>query len=119
MSKKDTKVVTTAALHRAMGERCASALRQMYPRDAAKALQREFGWSEPTVKKYLAGHLPSGANLAAMLQRFGPRFAAFVLEPCGDWTAGLRLEAELDVLEERLTALRSEIANVREQVRRG
>lgn len=118
MPFRDTKV-TTAALHRQMGERCALALRDKFPRDTAKHIQREFGWAEATTKKYLAGHLPSGANLAAMLQRFGPRFAAFVLEPCGPWTAGLRLEAELDALEQRATALQTEIATIRQQVRQG
>lgn len=118
MAEKDTKV-TAAALHRAMGERCASALREVYPRDAAKLLSRDFGWAQATAKKYLAGALPSGANLAVMLQRFGPRFAAYVLEPCGDWTAGLRLQAELDALEERAAALSTEIASIRAQVRRG
>lgn len=118
MSIKDKKV-TTAALHRAMGDRCATALREVYPRDAAKSMARDFGWSEPTCKKYLAGNLPSGANLAAMLQKFGARFAAYVLEPCGDWTAGLRLQAELDALDDRIAGVQSEIENLREQVRRG
>lgn len=111
--------MTTAALHQQIGARCAVALREEFPRDTANHLQAELGLCEATAKKYLAGHLPSGANFAAMLKRFGPRFAAFVLEPCGPWTAGLRLGAELDTLEERAAALKEEIATIRKEVRRG
>lgn len=115
-SKKDTKV-TTAALHHEMGARVAAWFRQRYPRHTSKLLARDYDIAEPTAKKIIGGRFPGGAIFAAMLKREGAGFAGLVLQPCGDWASLLKIQADLDVLEERAAQARDDLVALKAELR--
>ena len=113
MSRIHTKM-DSAALTSAMGVRQAAFLRAEFPRDTAKRICAEFEVKLETATGWLAGRLAQNRYLAAMSQRFGARFHAFVWAPCGDWTRVLELEAEAQALAGRLDALNAAWASYRE-----
>lgn len=72
------------------------ALREVYPSNTAKCVARDIGAEERTVRNWLEGNAPQSTQLMKLFTAYGKRFAGFVLAPCGDWAAQLRMEEDLD-----------------------
>jgi hypothetical protein len=112
LSDSDKKM-STAAIHMEVGERVAFWLRQEWPTKTAENAAAAFNVSVPTARRWVGKQAPSMKHLAAMMRRWGKRFAAFVLEPTGDWTVEWRIEAELEALQTRLSDLEQEYQRLR------
>jgi hypothetical protein len=112
LSKSDKKM-NAAAVHAEVGGRVSYWLRQEWPVKTAESASVEFNVSVATAKRWIAGHAPTMKHLSAMLRKWGKRFAAFVLEPTGDWTVEWRIEAELEALQTRLADLEEEYQRLR------
>lgn len=109
--------VTTVALHLEMGQRVAAWFRQRHPRHTAKLLAQDYDTAEATAKKIIGGRLPSAPLFARMLKKEGPGFAGLVLQPCGDWASLLKIQADLDVLEERAAQARDDLVALKAELR--
>ena len=105
MPAKDLKM---HAVTMEVGSRVAYWARQIYARDAAKLLARDFQCSPHTAKKWLLGEQPSNKHLNMMAQRWGKAFLAFIYEPIvGPWR-DYAMDAELDDLKARIAAIEQE-----------
>ena len=94
-----------------VGSRVAYWMRQVYMRDAAKLMARDFQCSPHTAKKWLLGEQPSNKHLNMMAQRWGKAFLAFIYEPIvGPWR-DYAMDAELDDLKARIAAIEREFAH--------
>lgn len=116
MWTKDTKVdctVDAVHLRSEIGSRVAAFLRQRYPDARAKRCADEFGVKPETSQGWLEGRMPQNRYFVAMLQKFGPRFAAFVLEPCGSWANAWDTDDKLREIEERIARVRAEVQEMK------
>ena len=101
----------TMATHTLMDDRFRWWCRQLWPRQTAEHGSDFFGTAIATFKGYLGGN-PIPQRVYAMgFEAWGARFAAFVLEPFGDWSKVLEHEAELREIRERVERLNDAIAD--------
>lgn len=57
-----------------VGPRVADFLRQVYPRNRAKMIAREFGVSDSTAERWLSDHAPTTNHLEQMYAKWGEAF---------------------------------------------
>jgi hypothetical protein len=87
------------------GPHVAGWLRSTYSGSRAKRVAKDFGVSQATAKRWLAGEAPTAAALARMVNRFGWRFVSSICEPLVGCPA---MQAEMSALEHRLSRLEAE-----------
>lgn len=109
MSQKASRLIDQAVIAGQMGDRVKSWLLQAYPTGRAKDIARGEGVALNTAKQWLLGKLPENRHMAAMAQRFGQAFVAFVYEPvCGPMRIAV-LDSELQDIKQRLGRLQQDI----------
>ncbi len=94
-----------------VGPRCATWLREVYPANRGKLIARDFGVSESTVWRWLAGEAPTVRVLEEMAARWGRPFLGYVFDDPGG-SSGENLE-RLIAIREELDRREKEAARVR------
>ena len=88
-----------------LGSRVGYWLRLTYHGSRAKKISHDFGVSEATAKRWLAGIRPTSEMLSVMAQRWGWRFVNFAFEPVVGTPA---MYAEMQAFDARLARLETE-----------
>lgn len=86
------------------GERLASALRAIHPRDTAKQVARDIDVSPRAVKSWIAfdESMPQASILLRMFRKYGAKFMA-ALDPEAEWAQILELNADIAEANAALT----------------
>lgn len=104
-----------------VGPRCATWLKEVYPLNRGKLIARDFGVSESTAWRWLAGEAPTVRALEEMAARWGRTFLEYVFDGPGrpadsDLARLIAIRDELDRREE-IARRERETAPVEEKVK--